>query len=166
MSDSDADSISDLLEVTQFMTDPNDADSKPAALVDFVESFELTVTDWNTPADTDAGWSVIDGVASVGSKSLRSGAIGDRQSSAVEWAAVFNQSVLSFDVRVSSESCCDHLIVYIDGAAQMQVQTNDQWQTQSLNMNPGFHKVRFEYRKDGSIAEGEDAVWIDNIRVQ
>ena len=164
--DSDSDSISDLLEVTHFMTDPNDAQSKPAALVNFTESFEQSVTGWITPADTNAGWLVVDGVASSGSKSLRSGAIGDNQNAAVEWAAVFNQSTLMFDALVSSESCCDRLEVYVDGVYQLRVNSNEQWQPQSLLIDAGFHTIKFVYQKDGSAFYGSDAVWIDNIRVQ
>lgn len=166
LQDTDSDNFNDFLEVTHFLTDPNDAASKPTPLVNFVESFENTVTGWVTAADANAGWTVVADVASNGSKSLRSSAIGHSQEAAVEWTAVFNQSTLTFDARVSSESCCDRLMVYVDGVQQLYVQTYDQWQVQSLPISAGFHVIKFVYQKDSSGVSGSDTVWIDNIRVQ
>lgn len=40
-----------MLEVTQFSTAPNDAESKAATLVSFVEFFENTVISWSTPIE-------------------------------------------------------------------------------------------------------------------
>lgn len=167
MKDSDGDLISDFLEVTHFLTDPNDPLSKPAALVNFVESFENAFTGWITPAqNADAGWAVVSDLASSGTRSLRSNPVRDNQSAQVEWSAVFNQSTLRFDAYVSSETCCDNLLVYVDGQERLRIQTYGQWQTFSLPMTAGFHTLKFEYRKDGSVTSGADSAWIDNIRVE
>lgn len=166
LSDSDGDLLTDLQEINQFATDPNDAASKPAALSNFVESFESSAVGWVKPSgDADAGWSVVNNLASEGSKSLRSGAIGDSQTAEVEWVGVFNQGQITFDARVSSESCCDVLLVYVDNNLYLQIQTYGQWETHSLAVSAGLHTLRFVYRKDGSSANGEDAAWIDNIRI-
>lgn len=166
--DSDGDTISDYLEINQFSTDPNDAASEPAALVNFVESFEGTVTGWYTPAEgADAGWVQVSDSASNGSKSLRSGATDDNQTAEVEWSAVFNNSTLVFDAHVySSWYCCDYLYVYVDGEERLYTYTNETWQTHSLPITAGFHTIRFVYRKHSGSSGVDSGAWIDNIRVQ
>lgn len=170
MIDSDKDLISDYLEVTHFKTDPNDAQSKPTPLANFVESFENSVTGWVTPGSgADAGWAQVSDFASTGTKSLRSQPIGNSQAAATEMTAFFNNSTLSFDARISSEGCCDHLFIFVDGEQTAYVrgdESNGQWITRSVPVPAGLHTIRFVYRKDGSGVTGADAAWIDNIRVQ
>ncbi|WP_331351788.1 PQQ-binding-like beta-propeller repeat protein [Cellvibrio sp. UBA7671] len=164
--DSDDDLINDYLEIVQYHTDPMDANSKPAALSNFVESFESGSSGWIQPTGgADAGWSVVSSAASLGSKSLRAGAIGENQTAEVEWTAVYTASTLSFDARVSAEYCCDYLLVYLDDVAMLDIRTNESWQTHQVNIPAGVHTLRFVYRKDGSGISGEDSAWIDNIRV-
>ena len=165
--DSDGDLVSDYLEVIQYQTDPSDANSKPAALSNYLESFEAGNGGWIRPSgDADAGWSVVSDTASQGTKSLRAGTIGNNQTAEVDWTAVYNTSTLSFDARVSSESCCDRLLVYLDDENLLNLHTDNQWQTYYLTIPAGVHTLRFVYQKDGSSSSGEDTAWIDNIRVQ
>lgn len=163
--DTDGDLINDYLEVIQFHTDPADANSKPAPLSNYSESFESGMNGWLKPTSATAGWSAVSDSASHGSGSLRSVDIDDSQNAEVEWAAFFEDSILSFDARVASESCCDRLQVFVDDLLQFETHTEDQWQNFNLEISAGFHKVRFVYRKDSSISRDADAAWIDNIQV-
>jgi len=174
--DTDGDHLTDAEELNLYITNPLLADSDAdgiddyrevaPVLTNFVESFEGAVVRWVTSADANTGWIVVNDFASIGSKSLRSGAIGNYQKAAVELTANFNQSTLSFDAFVSSESCCDRLEVYVDNVYRLTVNNNNQWQLQSLSISAGFHTIKFVYQKDGSSAAGLDSAWIDNIRVQ
>jgi hypothetical protein len=165
--DSDGDLINDFLEVNQYRTDPSDANSKPAALSNYVASFETGSEGWiRPPGAANAGWTVVSNMASQGAKSLRSGAIQNSQTAEVELTAVYNASTLRFDAWVSSESCCDLLRVYLDDQEQLAIRSNEKWETYQLQIPAGVHKVRFVYYKDSSSQAGQDSAWIDNIRVQ
>jgi hypothetical protein len=165
--DSDGDLINDFLEVNQYRTDPSDANSKPAALSNYVASFETGSEGWiRPPGAANAGWTVVSNMASQGAKSLRSGAIQNSQTAEVELTAVYNASTLRFDAWVSSESCCDLLRVYLDDQEQLAIRSNEKWETFQLQIPAGVHKVRFVYYKDSSSQAGQDSAWIDNIRVQ
>lgn len=174
--DTDGDHLTDAEELNQYFTDPLlvDSDSDGTddyrehvpSLVNFTESFEVSVARWTTPADANAGWTAVSDKASNGSKSLRSGAIGHNQKAAVEWFANFNQSTLTFDAWVSSESGYDNLVVYVDGVIESVTTASEQWRTKSVPISAGFHTIKFVYQKDSSAVSGSDAVWIDNIRVQ
>jgi outer membrane protein assembly factor BamB len=174
--DTDGDRLTDAEEINQYLTNPLLADSDAdgiddyrehvPALVNFTESFEGTANLWVTSADANAGWTVVSDKASTGTKSLRSGVIGDGQNAAVEWFANFNQSTLTFDAWVSSESGYDNLLVYVDGVLESVTTASEQWYTKSVPINAGFHTIKFVYNKDSGGSGGSDTVWIDNIRVQ
>lgn len=165
--DTDGDQINDYLEAKVYLTNPNDANSKPTGLSNFIESFESGNGGWIRPSgDADASWTVVSDSASAGTKSLRSAAINDNQTAETEWTAVFNNSTLSFHARVSSESCCDRLLVYLDDILVFNIQTDDQWVGYQLNMTAGVHTLRFVYKKDSSSKHGSDSAWIDYIQVQ
>ncbi|HTF97359.1 MAG TPA: PQQ-binding-like beta-propeller repeat protein [Cellvibrio sp.] len=174
--DTDGDHLTDAEEINQYSTNPlladTDADGiddyreHAPVLVNFTDSFEGSVTRWVTSVDANAGWTVVDDKASSGSKSLRSGPIGHRQKAAVEMFANFNQSTLTFDAWVSSESSYDNLLVYVDGVLESVTTAGEQWYTKSIAISAGFHTVQFVYQKDWSGVGGSDTVWIDNIRIQ
>jgi hypothetical protein len=133
----------------------------------FTESFEAGVvpSSWSTWPTADAGWELTSTDSTYGAQSLRSAAIADSQTAAVEWTETFQVSgVLSFDVRVSAQSCCDILSVYLDDVLQYSVNnTGTAWAPYSLSIAPGQHTVQFRYAKSISFAEGEDAAFIDNL---
>ena len=174
--DTDGDHLTDAEEINQYSTNPLLVDSDSDGtddyrqhvppLVNYTESFEGSVSRWVTSSDANAGWTVVSDKASDGTKSLRSGAIGDRQKATVEMFANFNQSALTFDTWVSSESGYDNLLVYVDGVLESVTTASEQWYTKSISISAGFHTIQFVYQKDGSSISGSDTVWIDNIRVQ
>jgi hypothetical protein len=72
---------------------------------------------------------------------------------------------ISLDYLVSSEGCCDHLSVSVDGVTYVYAAGDSGWQTLSVNLSPGTHIVSYSYRKDGSVVYGYDAAFIDNVRL-
>ena len=67
--------------------------------------------------------------------------------------------------KVSSESSCDNLIFYIDGVEKGKWSGEEDWSEISYSTTPGTHTFKWEYKKDWSISEGEDAAWIDDINI-
>jgi outer membrane protein assembly factor BamB len=164
--DTDGDTFSDWDEILKYSTDPNSASSMPSAITTYSESFETTPLLWINPTGSNAAWVIDNTTASNGTQSLKSGAIGHNQRSDVEFSGLFATTVLSFDAKVSSESCCDYLNVYVDDVLVIQRVISDTWTSYSINLTQGEHKIRWSYIKDGSAVSGSDAAWIDNISIQ
>lgn len=155
--DSDGDLFNDGDEVLIFNTDPNDAASKPESITELAIDFsaaELSES-WAQGDNSNTDWT-------VETEMLRSGAIGNNQVSSIVYSNVFTAGVLSFDSLVDSESCCDYLIVYLDGIAALTISAQN-WQANEITIESGQHEISFNYIKDSSVAQGEDAAFIDNV---
>ena len=72
---------------------------------------------------------------------------------------------LSFWWRVSSEKDWDYLRFYIDGDLIAKISGEVSWQEIKRDLAVGNHIIKFTYSKDYSSESGEDAGWIDNIKV-
>lgn len=165
VADTDGDTFSDSDEVLKYSTDPNSASSKPSAIATYSQSFEANSLNWVNPTGSNAAWALDNTTASNGAQSLKSGVIGNSQHSDVEFSSLFATTVLSFDAKVSSESCCDYLGVYVDDVLVTQRLISNTWTSYSINLTQGEHKIRWSYIKDGSSVSGSDAAWIDNISI-
>ena len=66
--------------------------------------------------------------------------------------------------KESTESCCDHLEVYVDGAMQAEWSGENDWAEDTINVTAGTHQIEFRYAKDGTVDTGQDRVWVDDIR--
>ena len=163
LTDTDGDGFSDGIEVLFYETDPTDANSVPEAISVLSESFEGQLSDvWQNVEGSDASWLVNSDQASDGEFSLKSGEIGDSQSSSVQFSGLFAAGRLSFDARVSSESCCDMLDVLVDGEVIVTISSADRG-SYSLELNDGEHVIEWHYYKDSSVSSGDDAAYIDNV---
>ena len=150
-------------------TDPQSDTSYPVAL-NITTSFEDdTLPTWMTDSeDSNAPWFITDEFSSHGIQSIRSGVITDSQSSGFTVKGLFEEGILAFDYKIESESCCDYLIVSIDG--ENVVDRHDRADSNTseltsliLNISEGLHEIEFKYIKDGSVSIGADAVWLDNF---
>lgn len=73
-------------------------------------------------------------------------------------------ALMSFWVRVSSENNYDKFHFYIDGSEQGDALSGQlAYSKKSFFVTPGHHTYRWEYRKDGSIHNYDDCVYVDNI---
>jgi subtilisin family serine protease len=140
----------------------------PAGLTEVFPAGGAWPTGWTTPSGSNVPWSVVTSPVTEGSYSLRSGAIGHSRTSAIEITDVFSAGTLSFDWTVSSESNYDWLSFYIDGVRQTRISGCSTWSTScwrslSYPMTSGTHTLRWEYVKDGIVASGADAGWLDNV---
>ena len=114
----------------------------------------------------DAGWTIDDGVAWEGSHSARSGVIGHGDASRLSLAYdVLDAGELSFHFRVSCEAGYDFMRFYVDGVLQASWSGDVPWTRHVQNLAAGPHVLLWSYEKDGSVAGGLDAGWLDFIEL-
>ncbi len=133
-----------------------------------IEDFESAIIPQEWQNDQTYPWILDSTVAKSGSCSLRSADISDDQSSVLTIVAnAFAQDSISFDVKVSSENNYDFFKFYIDGTEKLSLSgtSSDAWKYRSFAVSPGEHTFKFEYVKDYSTSKGEDAAWIDNLKL-
>lgn len=102
---------------------------------------------------------------------LQSGSIEDNQLSSL-LAAVSGGDLVSFDWRVSSEEGFDGLVFFVldqnsnfltDG---LSISGETDWQTVSIRIpGAGTRFLFWGYVKDEVVSVGQDAGWVDNLRV-
>ncbi|MFF3310475.1 hypothetical protein [Streptomyces sp. NPDC002952] len=104
-----------------------------------------------------------------GTYSLRSGAIANNQTSDAVVALPSGATSLAFWYRVSSEPSGpgfegDRLLVLVDGVQVLRAQGEVGWTKVTLDVT-GKSSVTYRYVKDNSSASGEDAAFIDDLRI-
>ena len=107
-------------------------------------------------SEGDSPW-FVDGDAA------RSGAIGDNGSTTLS-TAVQGKGTLAFRWRTSSEWDYDWLRIRVDGNEVASISGGRDWENFSHTIeSDGSHTVEWAYTKDGSVSDGEDCGWIDNV---
>lgn len=78
-----------------------------------------------------------------------------------------NGATLNLDYMVSTEASFDKFNVYINDTLMFTDSGDKPYQNLNINMGlrAGSNTVKLEYVKDGSVSYGQDAVWVDNIKV-
>ncbi|MGN0847863.1 MAG: InlB B-repeat-containing protein [Kiritimatiellia bacterium] len=92
----------------------------------------------------------------------RSGAIGDNQASMLS-TTVVGPGTLSLRAKVSSEQGYDRLELLVDGASVADLSGEYDWQEFSQEIPAGSHELVARYSKDGSVSNGSDCGWIDDV---
>ena len=107
-------------------------------------------------SEGDSPW-FVDGDAA------RSGAIGDNGSTTLS-TTVHGKGTLAFRWRTSSEWDYDWLRIRVDGNEVASISGSRDWEDFSHSIeSDGSHTVEWAYTKDGSVSDGEDCGWIDNV---
>jgi hypothetical protein len=70
---------------------------------------------------------------------------------------------ISFQWKVSSELGYDYLVFAVDGTIRKFISGEQGWATVNFSVPAGNHNVDFVYFKDGSVSNGADAGWIDEL---
>ncbi len=132
-------------------------------------SFEQNkfVHNWNLSGDNN--WFVTDTEYQSGTFSAKSGDIDDGQSSKI--TIIFNcddAGTISFFKKVSCEDDSnsdnyDFLKFSINGEEQNRWDAEVDWSIENYYVDAGTYTIEWEYSKDGSVSDGEDCAWIDNI---
>jgi hypothetical protein len=138
--------------------------AKAAVAIFTTSSLGVAVDNTTLPWATlgNAPWQAQGTVWMVGGSALQSGAIADLQDSIVQ-TTVTGPGLLTYRWRVSSESGYDVLTFGFDGWDQWYMSGESGWQQQSWFIPEGTHVLTWTYRKDGSIAAGSDAGWLDEV---
>ena len=129
-----------------------------------IESFEtgdFSAFNWGFGGNLD--WTVSSDSYNSGSYSAKTGSISDDQSTELIITREGVADDISFFVNVSSESGYDHLKFYIDGAEEGIWDGEVSWLEVSYPVLEGEHTFKWSYEKDGSVSNGSDCAWIDDI---
>ena len=98
-----------------------------------------------------------DGVAAA-----QSGVTGDSGENTLG-TLVNGPGLLSFWWKVSSEMFGDALELWVDGSRVASISGDQDWAQYSLNLASGPHSVSWAYVKNGALADGADAGWVDQV---
>ncbi len=120
----------------------------------------------------DAEWTVTSAQSFSGDHSLRAGGIGHYEISGLRYTVTVpggaETARVRFAVRTSTESYYDDLTFIVDGSPLDTWSGFLDWKEVSFDISldgRGVMELVWQYAKDGSVSEGDDTVWIDDIRV-
>ena len=99
-----------------------------------------------------------------GIDAARSGAIDDGGESYIQ-TVVTGPDRLRFWWRVSSEGSFDYLTFRVDGITVQRISGESTWAQVVYDIPAGSHTIRWNYTKDGSVATGLDAGFLDEVRL-
>jgi len=130
--------------------------------LDGFETGDFSAFPWATSGNLP--WTVSTGTVHGGAYVARSGAIGNNQSSTLSLPLqVAAASDLSFWYKVSSEANYDYLRFYVDGVQQGEWSGEVDWTLFTTTLAAGAHTCTWTYSKDGSLVNGSDAAWVDDV---
>jgi len=112
----------------------------------------------------DAEWYVDTEMFHSEGGSARSGGIGDDQNTSLT-TLVSGPGTISFWWKASSEAGYDKLQLYVDGNCVVDDFSGDcDWQECSYWIEgDGTHSIEWRFSKDGSVSEGQDCGWVDDV---
>jgi peptidoglycan/xylan/chitin deacetylase (PgdA/CDA1 family) len=111
----------------------------------------------------DASWNTTRQQSHSGGYCAKSGSIDHDESTTLEVTLDCVSGDISFYCKVSSESAFDYLKFYIDGEERDKWSGDQDWTQVSFPVNGGTRTFEWTYAKDGSVSDGDDAAWIDDI---
>ncbi len=127
-------------------------------------SFEQNTFSHNWQFEGNQNWFVTGDYAQDGTYSAKSGDITDSQTSSISLEFTCDEDGdINFYKKVSSEEGWDYLRFYINGTMQNEWSGDVDWSEETYPITSGTYNLKWEYDKDGSISEGSDCAWIDNI---
>ena len=72
---------------------------------------------------------------------------------------------LSFDYNTSTESGFDYLELYVNGSFVDEWSGSNGWTTYTTALSAGTNTIEWRYVKDGSVSDGSDTVWVDDVSI-
>lgn len=117
--------------------------------------------------DSDNPWEIdtvisYEGIASARSKK---GLAHSATSSLSLNLNVMEDDSISFYVKTSTQRYYDILYFTIDGITRYSTSGEFDWIYKSIPIAKGEHTIKWAYQKNGVTTSGEDAVWVDNIKL-
>ncbi len=128
--------------------------------------FENNAFIYNWSFNGDSDWFITDTGAQQGNYAAQSGDIGNNQSTSLSLSFYSaSEGEVSFYRKVDSEPTFDFLHFYIDGIEKDAWSGDLSWSFESYTVPEGNHTLQWKYVKDSSVSDGEDAAWIDTIKL-
>jgi len=128
-----------------------------ATLTDSLDNPQLV---WSTGGN--ASWTAQSISTHDGVDAAQSGVVLDGQQSWIQ-TTVTGPAPLTFWWRVSSELNYDQFQFSIDGAEQINISGEVEWQSRSFDIPSGTHVLRWTYAKDPTESGGDDRAWLDQV---
>ena len=126
------------------------------------ESGDFSKFEWEN--DPVKPWTIITENPYEGNYCVKSGSIGNNQSSVLKITLdVHSEGEISFYRKVSSEDGYDALYFTIDTDLQGDWSGEVPWGQVSFAITPGVHELYWAYNKDAYVNSGSDCAWLDNI---
>jgi len=125
------------------------------------ETGDFSLFDWQMGS---FGWEISAANAYEGTYCAESADINDSQDATISVTMdVATDGEISFYKKVSSESNWDYLRFYINGAQQDEWAGTVAWSQETYSVSAGAVEFKWAYEKDGSVSNGDDCAWIDEI---
>lgn len=129
------------------------------------EDFE-NYSNGNSPwtALGNSSWLPDSQISFHGQKSIRSGIIGNSETSSLLYPCEVAQcDFVGFWLKVSSQEESDKLMFFIDGILAGEWSGILDWTYASFKIDAGSHQLEWRYSKDDNGNAGSDAAWLDDI---
>jgi alpha-tubulin suppressor-like RCC1 family protein len=118
---------------------------------------------WTT-SPTNAAWFAQVRETHDGDVAAQSGPITHGQSSFLQ-TTVDGPGTLTFWWKISSEEGFDFLKFFLDNSATplASISGDTAWKQMTIHLAAGKHSLKWVYAKDGSVSDGQDAGWVDEV---
>jgi len=155
--------ISATVTITESNSSITTAELTGRGMASIAANTALDTSGWTWYSGVDTVWTEDQVSNSVNASSMRSGFIVDEQSSHIQ-TYIEGPGTLSFRWKVSSEFNFDFLDFIVDGELVDYMSGEIDWLTQTVQLDPGAHTIRWSYTKDFTESAGSDAAWLDDVR--
>ena len=154
--------------VAEYYPDPENSESPYVKLhwnggIEGFETGDFSMYDWQL--DPTYLWQISTNNPYEGSYCMRSGGSGvanvtSSMTLTVDYSA---EGTISFFSRTSSEGSWDYGHFYIDGQEMGNWSGETSWEEHTYTIVAGSHTFQWRYTKDGSVNQGDDCFYVDNI---
>jgi len=132
-------------------------------IIENFETGDFSLYNWQFAGS--ANWTIVTDEVYSGTYSAKSGSISNSQQSDLTLTVdILADGVISFYRKVSSENGWDKLFFYIDNSEKGNWSGEEAWSQVSYPITVGRHTFRWSYQKDGSVSNGSDCAWVDDIQ--
>jgi len=130
--------------------------------ITYSEALDIDVFTWEVAGD--APWFGQSDVTIDGIDALQSGSVGNQETSAFS-TNVEGPLLISFWWKLSSENQTNFLRLRMDSDLLAQISSETPWEQIIFSVPEGTHILEWTYVKDFGLSAGQDAGWIDRIKI-
>ncbi len=132
-------------------------------IVEDFETGDFSMYDWQFSGG--ANWTIVAQNPNSGTYCAKSGSIShSQQTDLVLTVDILAEGEVSFYKKVSSENGYDWLRFYIDNVQKGEWSGEAAWSQETYPVTTGTHTFKWSYQKDGSVSNGSDCAWVDDIQ--